>query len=726
METISILGTPNTGENGWQPVNGDITMAMLNSNNFANIDKAGREKLLSEAVEILSHCYKPGQVGNITNLAVGYVQSGKTSSFTILSALAVDNGFAAVICIAGTKNNLLAQTTTRLKRAFQGLDTDDHNVVVCDEARFEQDPSHYLERPDYTVILPILKKSDHIKRLTNVFADSGVAGLLQNRSVLIIDDEADQASLNTKASTNRRREWDETEFSSTYSSINNLRNALPCHSYVQYTATPQAPLLISEHDLLSPTYYTILTPGSGYTGGKFFLDNSDGYTVVIPEEELYNRRLGRTLSDIPKSLEDALMRFFVSVAIVVEIQHRVRFLSMMVHIDGIRETNEKFTEWVNSWVNRWRTSVRTTPNDIGYEVFRGIVRSAYDDMVSKMSDYPPFDDVWHKLDKVLMRCDVHLVQPQGDVQIDWNDSPAHVLVGADMLNRGFTVENLSTSYLQRCGKATNNADTLEQRARFFGYKEKYSDVVRIYMSQKLISLFGDYVEHEEEFRNAMINCRSRKVKDLARAFCLSNTTLRPTRTNILSNKLFRLRMSGWHQLATSTLSQSNRNLVESFCSSIANWQIHEACVASSRQNLFASVSVKQFCDFWQDFEYAEVPHKMRKVCTLRSLKYLEGKGELSNVWIVKMSNLAPRERSLDSHGKPKNMQEGHGSNYDGDKSVMFEDSITVQIHNVKLKKPGSNENGKCVYNIAIYYPDSFVRSYVALGEDIDDDEDYDD
>ena len=89
--------------------------------------------------------------------------------------------------------------------------------------------------------------------------------------MLIIDDEADQASLNGYAYKNSKSEdWEEDEYTATYKSIMNLRNSLPNHSYVQYTATPQGPLLISIVDLLSPKHHTVLTPGKSYTGGKTF------------------------------------------------------------------------------------------------------------------------------------------------------------------------------------------------------------------------------------------------------------------------------------------------------------------------------------------------------------------------------------------------------------------------------------------------------------------------
>ena len=96
--------------------------------------------------------------------------------------------------------------------------------------------------------------------------------------------------MNTFARSNSRSEdWEEDQFSATYSSIIDLKSALPNHSLVQYTATPQGPLLINVMDLLSPDFHVVLTPGKAYTGGKtFFIDEPD-LILTIPPGEAHHR-----------------------------------------------------------------------------------------------------------------------------------------------------------------------------------------------------------------------------------------------------------------------------------------------------------------------------------------------------------------------------------------------------------------------------------------------------
>ena len=140
----------------------------------------------------------------------------------------------------------------------------------------------------------------------------------------------------------RLTNWEDDDFSRTYSAILRLKKTLPNHSYIQYTATPQAAFLIDNNDILSPKYHTVLTPGKGYTGGKYFFKNTEcNLLSIIPDEEIYHYSRN-PLTEIPTSLMEALRQFIISVAIVVIKEKRQPFLSMMVHIDGRRFSSTGF------------------------------------------------------------------------------------------------------------------------------------------------------------------------------------------------------------------------------------------------------------------------------------------------------------------------------------------------------------------------------------------------
>jgi hypothetical protein len=196
-------------------------------------------------------------MGSTTGIAIGYVQSGKTMSFTTLTALAIDNGFRIVIYFAGIKVNLLEQTTKRLKK---DLHTEGDNAKffkvyqspsVAENVHIKIQSALKLNHKP-AILITVLKHYKHIEELTKIFRTPEVKDELGSYGVLIIDDEADQASLNTYARKNSVSEdWADDEFSSTYSSILNLKSSISNHSYIQYTATPQGPLLINIMDLLS-------------------------------------------------------------------------------------------------------------------------------------------------------------------------------------------------------------------------------------------------------------------------------------------------------------------------------------------------------------------------------------------------------------------------------------------------------------------------------------------
>ena len=114
---------------------GDNTVAFMQSQ--AKLDDEGKDIVIEEAIKILSHCIPPGKNSSITNIAVGYVQSGKTLSFTTLTALAADNGYRIVIYLTGTKNNLQSQTAERLQVDLKVYENNTYNYINAGESKID-------------------------------------------------------------------------------------------------------------------------------------------------------------------------------------------------------------------------------------------------------------------------------------------------------------------------------------------------------------------------------------------------------------------------------------------------------------------------------------------------------------------------------------------------------------------------------------------------------------
>lgn len=697
------------------------------------LSEQGKCVVIDEAKNILEKCIKPGLHESITNIAVGYVQSGKTLSFTTLTALAADNGYRIVIYLTGTKTNLQEQTAKRLER-----DLDIENSFgtyrlftnIAEAASAKTNIRNFLKMTDEVLLFPILKHYKHIERLANVFAE--LQPELENIGVLIIDDEADQSSFNTYAKKNAKagRDWEDGDFSKTYASILNLKKNLPSHSYVQYTATPQAAFLIDNNDILSPTFHTVLTPGDGYTGGKvFFKEKERDIIQIIPEEECYHYKKN-PLTTMPKSLEKALKEFLISVAIAVFIQKRVKFLSMMIHIDGKRDSNEIFSRWTIAKIDSWSNIFQSPDGDPGKDLEIKSFKAAYDEITKHTEDAPSFDKVMSVMVKVLIYTQVRLIQGNEDNTIRWHEFMGHILVGADMLNRGFTIENLSMTYMPRTSAGKATADTIEQRCRFFGYKAKYIDVCRVYLPTKGIHDYVDYVDHEENLRSCLKQCDSLAEFTKHKNAMLIADTLNPTRTNILSKDLVRTKMSGWSSLRSLDYIAENKTLCKTF---LNGWADTDFVKFTEYDNPFRNhrhlrCEIDKFITFFKQMKYADVPNITRKIVTIQYLEYLKESQGIDYVYIIEIAYGTKdklRERGLEKNEtKPKNLMAGRAANgsYPGDEQIKFTDAVCIQFHHIRIGQPLSPYNNKDLFNLSIYYPEQMATSFVGTGNDDDEDE----
>lgn len=684
-----------------------------------------KNTLLHEASIILSNCNNPIEtIGSKTGIAVGYVQSGKTMSFTLLTALAIDNGFRIVIYFAGIKLNLLEQTTKRLKKdlltesdnsrfykVYQSPNIKhNHHVKIQNALKLKHKPA---------ILITVLKKYTDIDPLTAIFNNPEVKEALGNNGVLIIDDEADQASLNTYARKNSKSEdWEDDEYSSTYASILNLKAAIVNHSYIQYTATPQGPLLINMMDLLSPNFHVILTPGQSYTGGKaFFVDNPD-LIITIPNLEVYHHKTN-PLADCPQSLVNALQIYFMSVAIVVNILGKEKYLSMMIHADKEQDASKKFFKWVKDLIINWAERLKLPDDDPSKIELVNEFLGNYRETVRRNINPPGFSEVMKEVLEVILDTNTELVI-QGSREIDWSNSISHILVGADMLNRGFTVEGLLVTYMPRFSAGKSNADTIQQRCRFFGYKKNYLDYCRVFLPNDSIMEYREYIDHEEIMRQMLSD---RSLQEMEQLLILHDS-MNPTRNNILSIDVISNKMNGWRQMNALHNIEENIVYVEKFIEDSV-WLPFKDYGTPDRNHRYIKLTMKSTIEFLKDFKISNMPDALRKSSTIQYLRYLTTTNNLDYAYIIEMSysNTRGRERKLETdNGRLKfsNIFSGRSTageeNYPGDKAIRFEDSLCIQIHRIKVKSDASRWANKIVYTLGIYYPDTFVHSFVGVAK----------
>lgn len=702
--------------------------------------------LRASTTDILNHCnpHDAIQSPEVTHLVVGYVQSGKTMSFTGVLAMARDNGYRIAIILTGVTTNLQEQTSTRLAK---DLDNDlEKDCFTFLDNPSENDSSSIIKALRLSdcplLIIPILKHKKYINNLTKLFRDNKVIKEMKSETVLIIDDEADQASLNSFGYKNSKAtEEDEKRESATYASILRLRSALPGNSYIQYTATPQANLLITTMDLLSPKSHTLLIPGERYVGGKKFfgLDKDKqlfgGKLVVeIPPKEVFHKK-ENFLNEMPNSLREAMIMHVWAVVLVIKWYKRknIRQLTMMVHPTDIIDGNKIFEGWIREELNLWSDCFAKPEWDqdrvLLLEEFEHYFPSALH--FYPQNDRPSFNDVSKYIPDVINDCRVYRITGDSNddsTKIEWNAHRMNILIGAQMLNRGFTVEKLATTYMPRYATGITNADTIEQRCRFFGYKMDYIESCRAYLPLSIIEDYKEYVSHEEELRSLLGKCSS--LKEYEHSVMLS-PRLRPTRQNVLPKQMVKVHLGRWNKyerMSGRKMLIENKDTIETFVKEylplshdfkLIGYDSSKYGAGEIKKHSLRDMSYEEVVPFLSDFKAGNFKDTVTKAVTLRFLSYLENNKQ-ERFKVIFMSNNKIRERGkieIDEDLWKVELFQGRSNigekdNYIGDTNIYDKDCITIQIHHLNITGlPVSEVLYSETYAIAIHFPERLAVQY---------------
>ena len=518
------------------------------------IPENGADKIIHNAAKVLGYCPDPTKncEQRLTGIVIGKVQSGKTSNFIALTALAFDNGYTHVVVFGGTKKVLVGQNSDRITEYFSAC----KDVIVLNTVehknQLNSDTLLQFTKHGKKVIIVALKTPQQINFIRNeVFSNPELA----DKETLIIDDEGDEASLNTLVNKGKK--------SSTYKAIENLKNTLRRHCFVSVTATPQANLLISSMDVLSPDFGVLVDPGKGYCGLDVFHGPNSKYIKEIPDNE-------SSLLDegVPQSFYEALATFFVACGI---FKHRGidpgAKLSMLIHPSQLKMDHDFVIHKTKTTIDNWRNSSQNK-KDIAYMPVRKLLLQAYDRYKTEtIPDVPKFEDIE---DAILDAIDYHgLHKVNGDSVPNGIDKcyDYNIYVGGAMLGRGLTIKGLAVTYIIRTAKGVSTADTVTQRARWFGYKTKYLDLCRIFAVSKIIEEFKSIREHEEDIWDTVrdANLQGTHFKDIARIFVLSDN-LKATRSNVATTESYTFKPWNIQKrfLKDKDYANSNRNILQQF------------------------------------------------------------------------------------------------------------------------------------------------------------------
>ena len=440
--------------------------------------ESDRDKIWESARNILNSYDE----GKNTVLALGYVQSGKTTSITALCASAADRGFQVIIAILGSTLLLRDQNRTRVED-YLGLEENNYrwvSITELNQKRTGKEIENWLGR-DRVILIPVIKNPSVINKISTILDEVNLSG----SKCLLIDDEADQASLNTNVNTSGE--------SSTYTAIMNLRSKLPSHLYVQYTATPYAPLLLTPTDPLMPQDVEFLLPGHGYTGGReFFVDHAAKVLRYIPSGDEQNART--PITELPGSLEVALASYLVGAAHLYHVDKESAPISMLVHSTFKNDLQERYNFLIDRFIDKYKES-----EDIKSGNFAELIKlertRLYELGIDRLHD----DVFWSSLEFVLKEITLWLVNSASEVKkVQWNLAPFHILIGGNKLDRGFTVEGLTVTYMNR--PASDQIDTIEQRARAFGYRSSLLPYCQFFATVRTIKTLRGIVHTEDDLR----------------------------------------------------------------------------------------------------------------------------------------------------------------------------------------------------------------------------------
>jgi len=667
----------------WRPSIGDatallgnylVTSAALPNQHSANL-------VITEARRILAQCTPPtGPSQPRTGLVCGYVQSGKTASMTAVSAIAKDNGYRIIILLAGVTTNLVAQNRDRLETHLRAAGQEWAWVMLTNPRPGANSPEihalleewrsdSYDDNDRRTLFISVMKNHSHLRNLINLLSLVN----LSNVPAIIFDDEADQASLNTRPNAPIA--------SSTYTHINNLRARLPHHTYLQYTATPQAPLLITRIDSLSADFAELVSPGEGYTGGREFFAAANSYVSIIPANEIY--RDDNLPIDPPDSLIRAMQSFFVGVA-VGQLSPTRTHRSMLIHPSKATNTHRHYCNWANRLKSAWHTVLLAR-----HETDRlGLIdefRDAYTELTRTSLGIPTFEQLLRRLPVAINQTAVTLVNSVDGREVPWQNAYSHILVGGEKLGRGYTVRGLTVTYMPRSPGGWT-ADTIQQRARFFGYHSDYLGYCRIFLHQGVHSAYLAYVSHEEDMRGRLAEHRGHPLQEWRRLFYLDQR-LAPTRRNVLSSPYIRPRLSGgwfWPRAPHISPKQGghNREILRQLD------RIDFQADSQFNQHHYARVYLRELYEqVLVPLSYYDEDDALGLCVVNCNLKTLLERNDDGQCLVYLMSRGSVRERTLTS-GRIPQLFQGRSSagadSYPGDLAFSDTQIPTIQIHLLRI------------------------------------------
>lgn len=646
---------------------------------------------------------------DVRGVVVGHVQSGKTANMTAVIARAVDAGYNLVVVLAGTTDKLRHQTQVRLEGdLLERLNYNWYKLTKCNEY---DDEGALIESGDYRgqvsrqlpgvakdiAMIAVMKKhSSLLNRLIDDIKNSS-SPLRKRLKMLIIDDEADQASPNASkhdedpTPTNRR--------------IRELLRALNTTSYIGYTATPFANVLINpfQEDVkgddeaslenLYPRDFIIALPrADAYFGAEQIFgrdpvdaedEGGDGIDLIrhvsAPELERLHPKVGEmSLDDVP-TLRKAIRWFVLVVAARLVRGQSDQHTSMLIHTSHKIDDHSDLHPLVDREVSFIRQNFQNP-------TFLGQMEELWDEESTKVNGAQfgnrkvSFADIEKKLETSVQRLWVAVENSKSDERLSYDLSPSAVIaIGGNILARGLTLEGLAVTYFTRNSR---QYDTLLQMGRWFGYRAGYEDLIRLWLPKKVSDAFRQLASVEHELREEIQEYSERKARPIDFAVRIrtlpglqvtARNKMRHSRTANIDYRGLHLQTIRFPRLDASAL--------------CANWQAASSLVSKSGitdESFVGCVDVQHIIEFFQNY----VVHSSHRDLTSEWLEeYIRKNSDVLSEWSVGIIQSSGDDRPISEVPlgavKPRLMRRSRLKNTDDDladiKALMSRADIMADV-----------------------------------------------
>lgn len=479
-------------------------------------------------------------------VVMGEVQSGKTSTYAMLCNKAVDTGYQIIILLTGTTELLRKQTQGRMDRSLTGIRSDMGNnsvgkskyigvgeidskspemiTLTSVKNDFKRDFASQLKVPISDVNVPIfvaLKKNKDILRSLQSWLKDNLRGNDKTfaKSMLLVDDEADNASVNVSS--------DPEQNSVINSGIKGVLSLFDSYTYVGFTATPFANIFIDpdkENDLYPHDFIYCLSSPSNYVspesifceGGKNSFMLRD---IPVGEDGLkeipFKHSKELNVESLPATLTDAINCFVLSCAVRDLRGHTTDHMSMLVNVSRFTDVQERVKELIADYLYKLKNSIAAYASLDSENSLKDMLIKSLKDSWDRdyQSTIPNSGISWDVVRKMLSAssapiCVRSVNQKNGPQNLDYEGSKNGlrvIAIGGNSLSRGLTLEGLCISYFYR---RSESYDTLMQMGRWFGYRDDYEDLCRIWMTSESREWYDYIAKATAELRTEFIIMRN--------------------------------------------------------------------------------------------------------------------------------------------------------------------------------------------------------------------------